>query len=84
MELATLTSKGQITLPMYVRKKMNLRNGDKIVIFEDDDKFFFQNSNVIALEKFQKNMKGAAEEAGFRDPDDVMDYIKQLRKNKLN
>jgi hypothetical protein len=27
-------------------------------------------------------MRGAAEEAGFKGPDDVEKYIKQLRKNK--
>ena len=76
MELAKITSKGQITIPKDIRKKMNLKTGDKILFFEENDKFFLQNSNTIALTEFQKSMKGAAEEAGFKDPDDVMKYIK--------
>jgi len=80
MELAKMTSKGQITIPKDIRKKMNLRTGDKILFFEKDDKFFLQNSNSVALAEFQQEMEGAAEEAGFKNPDDVVKYIKQLRK----
>ena len=80
MELAKITSKGQITIPKDIREKMNLKTGDKILFFEENDKFFLQNSNTFALTEFQKAMEGAAKEAGFKDPDDVMNYIKELRK----
>jgi len=82
MELAKLTSKGQITIPRDVREKMNLKTGDKILFFEENDRFFLQNSNSVVLSEFQKAMAGAAKEAGFKSPNDVMNYIKQLRKSK--
>jgi len=82
MELAKITSKGQITIPRDIRVKMNLKTGDKILFFEENDKFFLQNSNAVVLSDFQKAMEGAAQEAGFNDPDDVVNYIKQLRKSK--
>ena len=82
MELAKITSKGQITIHRDVREKMNLKTGDKILFFEENGKFFLQNSNSVVLADFQKAMKGAADEAGFKDPDDVANYIKQLRKLK--
>ena len=40
MELAKITSKGQITIPNDIREKMNLKTGDKILFFEENDKFF--------------------------------------------
>ena len=83
MELAKLTSKGQITIPRDIRKKMNLKTGDKILFFEENGKYFLQNSASIALkalEDFQNIMKGEAEKAGFNNPDDVVKYIKSLRK----
>ena len=82
MELAKVTSKGQITIPRDVRKKMDLKTGDKILFFEDNGRIFLQNSNSVVLTDFQKAMEGAAIEAGFNDPDDVVNYIKQLRKSK--
>ena len=34
MEIAKVTSKGQITIPRDIRAKMDLKKGDKILIFE--------------------------------------------------
>lgn len=36
MEVSTMTSKGQITIPVAVRKKLDLQQGDKVVFIEDD------------------------------------------------
>jgi AbrB family looped-hinge helix DNA binding protein len=85
MEIARVTAKGQITIPRDIRLKMNIKRGDKIIFFEDNGKYFLQNSALIsvkALEDFQKIMEGEAEIAGFKDPDDVVRYIKSIRKEK--
>jgi len=86
MELAKVTSKGQITIPRDIREKMNLKKGDKILFFEDNGKYFLQNSASIAikaLEDLQVSMKGEAEKAGFNNSDDVVKYIKTLRKTRI-
>ena len=31
MEVSTMTSKGQITIPVAVRKKLDLQQGDKVL-----------------------------------------------------
>ena len=36
MYMATMTSKGQITVPVEVRKKLKLEQGEKVVFIEDD------------------------------------------------
>ncbi|MCL2411646.1 MAG: AbrB/MazE/SpoVT family DNA-binding domain-containing protein [Treponema sp.] len=85
MEVARVTSKGQITIPRDIRAKMNIKRGDKIVFLEDNGKYFLQNSALIsikALENIQNIMKGDAEKAGFNNPDDVVNYIKSIRKEK--
>ena len=35
MEVAKISSKGQITIPISVRNKLKLKTGDKIVIIEE-------------------------------------------------
>jgi AbrB family looped-hinge helix DNA binding protein len=48
MEMAKVTSKGQITIPRDIRMKMDIKKGDKIVFFENNGVFFIQNSSSIA------------------------------------
>ena len=36
MYMATMTSKGQITIPVAVREKLKLEQGEKVVFIEDD------------------------------------------------
>ena len=31
MELAKVTSKGQVTIPVEIRKKLGIKNGDKVL-----------------------------------------------------
>ena len=35
MELAKVTSKGQVTIPIEIRKKLGIKNGDKILFVEE-------------------------------------------------
>ena len=41
MEIAKISSKGQITIPISIRNKLNLKTGDKIVILEENGRFYF-------------------------------------------
>lgn len=36
MEIAKISSKGQVTIPISVRNKLKLKTGDKIVILEEN------------------------------------------------
>ncbi|MDR1703099.1 MAG: AbrB/MazE/SpoVT family DNA-binding domain-containing protein [Clostridiales bacterium] len=38
MELATLTDEGRITLPVKIRERLNLKDGDKVLFREEDGK----------------------------------------------
>ena len=51
MEVAKISSKGQITIPISVRNKLKLRAGDKIVILEENGRFYFENSAKLMQEK---------------------------------
>jgi AbrB family looped-hinge helix DNA binding protein len=87
VEVARVTSKGQITIPRDIRVKMNLKKGDKVLFFEENNRVFLENSEsrakaLGALKEFQESMRGEAEKAGFNTPEDVEKYIKSLRTEK--
>lgn len=37
MEVVTLSSKGQIVIPVKIRKKFSLREGDSLILVEESD-----------------------------------------------
>ncbi len=83
MELAKVTSKGQITIPVEIRKKLGIKNGDKILFIEEAGKIYMINSSMDALHEAQKAFAGEADRLGLKNDDDVMTMIKELRKESV-
>ena len=79
MELAKLTSKGQLTVPVAIRKKLKLKEGDKVVFLSDDDGIRIVNASVLALESAQKAFEGVAEQLGLKTEQNVVDMVKEVR-----
>lgn len=82
MELAKVTSKGQITIPLMIRNLLQLKTGDKVFFEKSRGKVYITNASHITLANVQTQMQGEAEKAGFQTEDDVVAYIKELRKAK--
>ena len=79
MELAKVTSKGQVTIPVEIRKKLGIKNGDKVLFIEDSGRIYMMNSSMEALREAQMAFKGEAERLGLKNDDDVMEMIKAER-----
>ena len=80
MELAKVTSKGQVTIPIEIRKKLGIKDGDKVLFMEEAGRIYMMNSSMDALREAQRAFAGEAERVGLRDDDDVMAMIKEFRK----
>ena len=81
MEVAKISSKGQITIPVSVRNKLKLKAGDKIVILEENGRFYFENSSRLAFQRVEEAFTGEAQKAGFQTEQDMQEYMKELRKD---
>lgn len=82
MDLAKVTSKGQITLPVDIRRKLGVKEGDKVLFMEERGHIFVMNSSMEALRKAQEAFAGEAERLGLKDEDDVVRMIAELREGK--
>ena len=82
MELAKITSKGQITLPISIRRVLNLKDGDKVAFIEKDGNYIVVNPVSLAVDKVREAFKGEAERLGLKNDEDVVKMIKQFRKEK--
>lgn len=80
MEVAKISSKGQITIPVAVRNKLKLKTGDKIVIFEENGRFYFENSAMLAFMRAEETFAGEAEKAGLQTEEEMQNYMKEIRK----
>lgn len=79
MELAKVTSKGQVTIPAAIRKMLGIREGDKLLFVEEGEKVVLMNASTNALLKAQEAFKGVAEELGIKDEQDVVKLVKEIR-----
>ena len=78
--VARISVKGQVTIPVEIRKKLNLKDGDKVVFMEKSGEIVLMNSNRLAFEEFQRDMEGEAEKAGLNSEQDVVDLVKEVRR----
>ena len=80
MNLAKISSNGQITVPVEIRRLLGLKSGDKILFFQNNEgEVVLSNASASAIRKAQNAFTGAAEAMGVRDEDDVQALIDELR-----
>jgi antitoxin PrlF len=82
MELAKLTSKGQITIPIDIRRKLGIKEGDKVLFIEEAGRIYILNSSMEALKEAQAAFSGEAERVGLKNEDDVVAMMKEFRKKR--
>lgn len=80
MELAKVMAKGQVTIPISVRRKLNLKEGDKLIFIERDGNMVIANSAMIALQQIQTAFEGEAERLGLKTEQDVVDLVDDVRR----
>ena len=80
MNLAKISSNGQITVPVEIRRLLGLKSGDKILFFQNSDgEVVLSNASASAIRKAQNAFADAAEAMGVRDENDVQALIDELR-----
>ena len=82
MELAKVTSKGQITIPAEIRRKLHLKPGDKVLFIEEDDRVTVLNSSLAALTNIQHKMSNAASRERLPDERSAVDLVRAVRETR--
>lgn len=74
MNLAKVSSNGQITVPIEIRRKLNIKEGDKIIFWEKaNGEIVLQNSSLLAIRQAQKKLSDfqVSEETILQDVMDI-------------
>lgn len=80
MELAKITTRGQITIPVEIRKKLGVKDGDKVIFLEENGRIIMENATMVALKNAQDAFAGEAERLGLKTEQDVVDLVKEVRR----
>ncbi|MBE5794568.1 MAG: AbrB/MazE/SpoVT family DNA-binding domain-containing protein [Clostridiales bacterium] len=78
MELAKITSKGQITIPISIRRALKLKDGDKVAFIEQNGQYVLTNPTMLAIQQLQDAFDGFAEENGLETEEDVVALVKEM------
>ena len=85
MNLAKVSANGQVTVPVEIRRKLNLKEGDKILFFErNDGEVGINNASATAIINAQKAFAGTAKEFGVNSEEDVQRLVNEIRYGKKN
>ena len=79
---AKVMPKGQVTIPKKVRNVLGIDSGDRVTFIVEEDSVRIVNSAVYALQRFQQQMKGKAENAGFFTEEDIAAWITKSRREE--
>lgn len=82
MQVLTVSSKGQISLPISIRKMLSINTGDKLVAYASGDAIMLKTLKMPTVQELEKSLDKAqkwAASVGYEESD-VNDIIKSVRK----
>lgn len=85
-EILTISSKGQISIPVEFRNKLEIGQGDKLIAYVYGDSIMLKALKLPSSEEFEQSMIEAekwAKSVGFKE-EDVNDIVKSTRSKKRN
>ena len=83
-QVVTVSTKGQIALPVSMRRDLEIDAGDKLVAYTSGDVIMLKVLKIPKLDEFEQALNEAqewAKDVGYVESD-VNDIIKETRKSK--
>ena len=81
IEMATVSSRGQICIPNDIREDMGLKEGSKVLFVLADDSLIMKKVNMQTFKEITKPLKEAMEKTGLNESD-VPDIVHRFRAEK--
>lgn len=83
-QVLTVSSKGQISLPINIRKLLSIDAGDKLVAYASGDVIMLKTLKLPTAQEFEAELDRAqkwAEEVGYQE-EDIEEIIHSVREKK--
>ncbi|MGA1794646.1 MAG: AbrB/MazE/SpoVT family DNA-binding domain-containing protein [bacterium] len=73
--MSKVTQKGQVTIPLEIRKKLGIKPGDEVVFIEDAGKVVLVKGHRASIENL-RNYTGFLSHLKGRDSDEIIDDLR--------
>lgn len=85
VEIGTVSSRGQIAIPMGVRNKLKLKDGEKIIFVLEGDTLIIKkvSSHNKTWEEITKPLRESVKKSGFEE-EDIVDLVDRFRIKNRN
>lgn len=83
-QILTVSSKGQISLPVSIRNLLSIETGDKLVAYTSGDVIMLKPLKLPSAEEFEASLDKAqkwAKSVGYNEGD-INNIVKSARKKK--
>ena len=77
MNLAKVSANGQVTVPVEIRRKLHLKEGDKLLFVEQDGEIIIRNASATAIVRAQEAFAGPGPSVGVGNEPDAPEAIPQ-------
>ena len=81
VNITKISSKGQVVIPSEIRERMNLEEGNLLIISDSDDSICMKKIELPKIKSWKeatKSFRDAAKKSNFSN-DDLKKLIKELR-----
>ena len=81
IEMATVSSRGQVCIPNDIREDLGLEEGSKVIFVLVGDSLIMKKANARTFEEITRPLRESAKKSGLKE-EDVVDIIHRFRKQK--
>ncbi|GBR72580.1 transcriptional regulator AbrB family [Candidatus Termititenax aidoneus] len=82
MNIAKVSANGQVTVPVEIRRKLHIKDGDKLLFIECSNGIMINNASAVAVVQAQDVFSGAAKDFDVQTEEEVQGLIDDLRYGK--
>jgi len=84
VSISTISTKGQVVIPSYIREELGLEEGSQVVISKMNDFILLKKVNLpdpkLEFERLTKKGQERAKKLGLKNEEDVVRMVHEARK----
>lgn len=79
IEIGTVSARGQVAIPLDIREKMHLKDGEKVLFLLEGDSLLMKKVSALSWEEITRPLREATK--NIRE-EDVVNLVHKVRKQR--